>query len=154
MRRFKQELSDEETAKILLDGKTGVLGVIGDGGYPYTVPVNYVFNGGKIYFHCAKSGHKIDAINNCDKVSFCVVDKDDVCVEKFTTYFKSAIIFGRARVLQTDEEIFNAAEILGLKYIGDKVVVDKEIEGEWSALSCVEITVEHMSGKQAKELMV
>ena len=62
MRRKKQQLADEECRSILERGKTGVLAVNGDDGYPYAVPVNYVFSNGKIYFHSALSGHKVDAI--------------------------------------------------------------------------------------------
>ncbi len=152
MRRFKQELNEKETLEILANGKTGILGVIGDYGYPYTVPVNYVYENGKIYFHCAKAGHKLDAIRQCDKISLCVIEKDDIIKEELTTYFRSVIVFGRTRILETDEEIFNAAEIFGLKYNEDKEAVDKEIRREWNALCCVEITIEHMTGKEAIEL--
>lgn len=77
MRRFKQELSKEECMEILKNEPRGVLSVLGDDGYPYGMPVTHWYNekNGKIYFHGAKSGHKIDAIKNCDKVSFCVYDK-------------------------------------------------------------------------------
>lgn len=68
MRRYRQQLSQEETISILKSGKTAVLGVLGDDGYPYTVPINYVYADGKIYFHGAKSGHKIDAIKRCGRV--------------------------------------------------------------------------------------
>ena len=93
MRREKQQLSNQEAVRILEQGKTGVLAVISENGYPYTVPLNYVYYDGKIYFHSAKSGHKIDAIRACDKVSFCVVSKDDVIKEKLTTAYESAIFF-------------------------------------------------------------
>lgn len=152
MRRFKQELNEKETLEILENGKTGILGVMGDYGYPYTVPLNYVYENGKIYFHCAKVGHKLDAIRQCDKVSLCVIEKDDIIKEELTTYFRSVIVFGRARILETDDEIFNVAEIFGLKYNEDKEAVDKEIRREWNALCCVEITIEHMTGKEAIEL--
>lgn len=152
MRRFKQELNEKETLEILANGKTAILGVIGDYGYPYTVPVNYVYENGKINFHCAKTGHKLDAIRQCDKISLCVIEKDDIIKEELTTYFRSVIVFGRTRILETDEEIFNAAEVFGLKYNEDKEAVDKEIRREWNALCCVEITIEHMTGKEAIEL--
>ncbi len=152
MRRAKQALSEEETLAILAGGKTGVLGVIGDHGYPYTVPIHYAYHNGKIYFHCAKAGHKLDAIRQCDKVSLCVIEKADIIKAELTTYFRSIIVFGRARVLETEEETFHAAECFGLKYNEDKEVVDKEIKREWNALCCVEITIEHMTGKEAIEL--
>ena len=153
MRRKKQQLGSEETIAILKSGKTGILGVIGDEGYPYTVPVNYVYEDGKIFFHGAKAGHKFDAIRSCDKVSFCVIEKDDIVAEELTAYFRSAVVFGRARILEKEEEVFHAAEVLGLKYYDDKEFVDKEIRNEWKALSCVEIDVEHMTGKEAIELV-
>lgn len=152
MRRFKQQLSNEESIDILERGKTGILGLIGDEGYPYTVPVNYVYNDGKIYFHGAKAGHKIDAMRSCDKVSFCVIDKDDVIAEELTTYFRSVIVFGRVRILETEETI-EAARILGLKYYNNPEAVDKEIKRELSILCCFEITIEHITGKEAKELL-
>ena len=85
MRRFNQQISLSESIEILEKGKTGVLAVLGDNGYPYAVPLNYVYENGKIYFHCAKAGHKISAMQNCEKVSFCVIDKDDVSAEEITT---------------------------------------------------------------------
>lgn len=152
MRRFKQKLSKEETIEILKTGKTGILGLIGDESYPYTVPINYVYENSKIYFHCAKSGHKIDAIKKCNKVSFCVIEKDDIVKEKLTTYFRSVIIFGKAKILKNDDEIFYSAQLLGLKYSDDKQAIDKEIKQALKALCCVEIVVEHMTGKEAIEL--
>ncbi|MBS5063360.1 MAG: pyridoxamine 5'-phosphate oxidase family protein [Hungatella hathewayi] len=152
MRRFKQQLPETEMIQILENGKTAVLGVSGDDGYPYTVPINYVYADGKIYFHQAKSGHKYDSMKRCGKVSLCVIEKDDVVAEEFTAYYRSVIVFGRARILETDEEIFHAAQVLSLKYYNDKDAVEKEIQKAWKALSCVEITIEHMTGKEAIEL--
>ena len=62
-------------------------------------------------------------------------------------------IFGKARILQEDDEIYHAIETLGLKYNEDEVTVEKEIQREWKALCCIEITIEHISGKQAIELV-
>lgn len=153
MRRIRQQLPEEETVRILKEGKTGVLGVLGDDGYPYTVPVNYVYAGGRIYLHGAGSGHKADAIRRCGKVSFCVVEEDRVVKEELTTYFRSVILFGRARILEEEKEIRLAAKRLGLKYNDDPELVEREITREWKALTCMEIVVEHMTGKEAIELV-
>ena len=151
MRRFKQQLSEEEAVQILENGKTGVLAVLGDEGYPYTVPINYVYTDGKIYIHCANSGHKLDAIRACDKVSFCVIAQDDVVPEKLATRYRSAIAFCRARVLDEDEEKRAAAMALGLKYYDNSDVVEEEIKIYMKALACVELTIEHLTGKLSKE---
>ena len=152
MRRIRQQLTPEETADILRRGEYGVLAVLGDGGYPYAVPLNYVYLDGRVLFHCARSGHKLDAIRRSDRVSFCVVDRADVIPDALTTHFRSAIVFGRARVLEDDGEIRAAARALGLRYNPDADKVEREIDREWRALACVEIRVEHMTGKEAIEL--
>lgn len=152
MRRFKQQLSKEECEEILNNCKSGVLAVIGDNGYPYAVPLSYVYFNEKIYFHCAKEGHKVDALANNNKVSFCVVAKDDVVPEKLTTYFKSVIIFGKAKKLE-GKALQEAAMQLGLKYNKNEKSVKDEIQKALARMSCFEIQIEHITGKQAIELV-
>ena len=91
MRRKRQLLSDEESIGILKNATAGTLALLGDNDYPYAVPISYVYHERKLYFHSALAGHKVDAIRNCDKASFCVIDKDDVQPEKYTTFFRSVI---------------------------------------------------------------
>lgn len=169
MRRERQQLSREETLEILKSGKTAILALSGDGGYPYAVPVNYVFceadaaqknscgsnenSLGKILFHGAKTGHKIDSLERRQKVSLCVVQKDDIIKEKLTTAYKSVIVFGTARILQDEQEIFRAAEILGMRYNEDAQFVREEIRRTFDALCCVEIQIEHATGKQGSTLV-
>src|SRR5512140_495833 len=112
MRRKDQLLSQEETIAILQKGSSGVLGVSGDDDYPYTVPISYVYRDGKLFFHGAPSGHKIDGIRRNNKVSFCVINQDEVIQKSFTTHFRSAIVFGRARILTDDNERRKAMEYL------------------------------------------
>ena len=111
MRRSKQQLSQEETEAVLTRGTSGVLSVLGDGGYPYGVPLSYVYHDGKLYFHWALSGHKLDAVRACPKASFCVVDRDQVVPPEYTTYFRSAIAFGTVRVVEDPEEKQNLSLI-------------------------------------------
>ena len=152
MRRKKQKLTEKQCIDILKRAKTATL-ALRDDGYPYSVPVNYVYLDGKIYFHGAKSGHKIDAIKNNPKVSISIIDQEDVIEEELTTYFRSIILFGKAKILQDDDEIYQAVNALGLKYCDDEIAVEKEIQREWKALCCVEIIIEHLTGKQAIELV-
>lgn len=154
MRRKRQLLSPEETEAILRRGTAGVLAVSGDGGYPYAVPLSYVYAKGRIFFHCAKTGHKLDAIRRCEKVSFCVVDRDEVKPEEYTTYFRSAIVFGKARILEDDAEKRAAIELLAEKYCpADPEGRRREIEREYRQLCMVEITMDRMTGKEAIELV-
>ncbi|MDO5844666.1 MAG: pyridoxamine 5'-phosphate oxidase family protein [Methanocorpusculum sp.] len=154
MRRKRQQLSEDECIMILENSTSGTLALIGDGGYPYAVPLSYVYSNGKIFFHSALTGHKIDAVKNNEKVSFCVIDKDDIKPEKFTTYYRSVIIFGKARILNNDTEKRAAIELLTEKYSPDfKKEGVEEIEREFDKFSMIEILIEHITGKQGKELV-
>ena len=151
MRRKKQELSREETLEILKTSTSGVLAVSGDDGYPYTVPVSHAYQDGKLFFHCAIEGHKIDGILRNDKVTFCVIAKDEVIPEKFATDYRSAVVFGRARILTEDSERRAALECLVEKFSpGYLEEGQKEIERDWERVCVVEIQIEHMTGKSAK----
>ena len=156
MVRKKQQLTKEEAIELLKKEPRGVLSVLGDDGYPYGVPIDHWYNeeDGWIYFHSGKSGHKVDAIRSCSKASFCVIAEDNVMEEEFTTYFKSVIAFGKIRILEDMSEIRSAIEILSDKYCPvDVSLRDKEIEGAVSRLGMLEFTIEHLTGKEAKELL-
>ena len=153
MRRFKQQLNQEESRAVLERGTSGVLALAGDGGYPYAVPISYALDGDRLIFHCAKSGHKLDAIRREPKASFCVTAQDKVVPEEYTTYFRSVIAFGTIRVLE-GEEMRPAIERLALKYspLESEESRREEIEKTWKALCILELEVEHLTGKEAIEL--
>ena len=153
MRRFKQQLSEDECIEILKKSTSGVLGVIGDEGYPYTVPVSHAYKDGKLYFHGAKTGHKNDGIAGCEKVSYCVIAKDDIVQERVTTYFRSVICFGKARIIEDPEKRKQAAVLIGEKFAPDnREGYMNEIEKRFPPLAVFEITIEHMTGKESIEL--
>ena len=155
MRRFRQLLDDKLSADILTRSAVGVLALSGDDDYPYAVPVNYYYENGVIYIHGAVSGHKIDAIARNPKVSFCVVDENRNVPEEFTTYFRSVIAFGKARLVEDAEEKRLAAQKLADKFSPDEPAErrDAEIAREWKALGIIRIDIEHLSGKEAIELV-
>jgi nitroimidazol reductase NimA-like FMN-containing flavoprotein (pyridoxamine 5'-phosphate oxidase superfamily) len=152
MRRSRQELSESETIEIMKNGTTGVLAVLGDDDYPYAVPVNYLYRDGKIIFHGAKAGHKFEAMQKHDKVSFCVIGRDQIVPEKVTDYFRSAIAFGRVRMIDDPEEKMQAAHDLGRKYSPEEAVQD-DIGRSYRNVVMFEIEIEHLTGKQAVELL-
>lgn len=154
MRRNRQQLSDERCISILNRGSSGVLAVIGDEDYPYAVPLSYVYYDSKIYFHSAKSGHKTDAIAKNSKASFCVIDCDTVVPEKFTTCYRSVIVFGGIRILDNEEEKRAAIVRLAEKYSPQlKEQSLQEIEREYDRFCMAELKIEHMTGKESIELV-
>lgn len=156
MRRKKQQLSERDSKDVLLRRTFGVLAVQGDGGYPYAVPLSYIFDekANKIYFHCAKSGHKLEAVHQEEKVSFCVVDQDEIVPERFTTHFRSVIVFGRVRIIEDGEERVETIKKLMARYapLESGESLQKEIEAA-PQFVILELSIEHMTGKEAIELV-
>lgn len=153
MRRCKQSLSMEDIVGVMDRCTNGVLACLGDEGYPYAVPLSYIYFNGKIYFHSAKAGHKMDAITKNPKVSFSVIDEDNIVSEEYTTHFRSVITFGKIRVVEGDElrESFKA---LVEKYSEDQTeeARNKEIS-KCTQAHIIAIDVEHITGKEAIEFV-
>lgn len=155
MRRTRQALPPEEISAVLERGTSGVLALAGDDGYPYAVPISYVYDGERIYFHSARAGHKLDAVRREPKASFCVIDQDQIVPAEYTTYFRSVIAFGRIRVLEDEGEKRVAIEKLAVKYAPEDSPENRRqaIDREWKPLCMLEMTVDHLSGKEAIELV-
>lgn len=153
MRRFRQELPKPECDAILTAATSGTLALLGDNEYPYAVPISHVYADGKLYFHSAAAGHKVDAIRNHDKASFCVIAADEVRPSEFTTYFRSVIAFGRIRIVESEEERLRAATLLGERFNpGDAEGLEKEIANGLPRMLVLRLDIEHLSGKEAIEL--
>jgi len=151
MRRSKQLLSMEDTVAVMDRCTNGVLACIGDEDYPYAVPLSYVYFNGKIYFHSAKTGHKIDAILKNPKVCFTVIDEDTIVSKEYTSYFRSVLAFGKARIAE-DDEWLKAFKAIVEKYSGDQPeeAKHKAINGCTQAY-IIAIDIEHITGKEAIE---
>lgn len=147
MRRKDRELKNEDIIKILNNGEYGILSTISKDGYPYGVPVSYVYFNDSIYFHCATEGHKLDNILNNSKTSFSVVGGTCVLSDKFTTNYESAIVFGNAREVFDDEKNSVLLEILN-KYSPNYLEKGKEyIKNAGAKTKVIKIDIEHFSGK-------
>lgn len=153
MRRIKQQLPEEECLAILRNASAGVLAVTGDEGYPYAVPLSFVYDEGRLFFHSALTGHKVDAIRRDGRASFCIIDQDQVVPAKYTTYFRSVIAFGQARILTDDAEKRSALEKLAAKYSPAQAEGRMaEIERSFDRLCIIELAITHFTGKEAIEL--
>ena len=153
MRRFKQALSREECLDILREEKRGVLSVLGEGGYPYGVPMDHWLDeeNGRLYFHGAKSGHKLDALRASDKVSYCVVDGGTPVEGQWYLVFRSVIVFGRIREVTDWATTERACWGLARKFTDDEDYIRQDIEGAKNRVLCLELTPEHISGKRVTE---
>jgi len=150
IRRKDRKLEVEEAKELLKKEVYGVLSTVGEDGYPYGVPVKYVYIDDSIYFHCAREGHKLDNIFFNDKVSFCVVGNTEVLPEIFSMKYESVIVFGRAMEVNGDEKEKALLEIIN-KYSRDYLEKGKEyIKNSGDATKVIKIRIEHISVKGRK----
>ncbi len=153
IQRKKQKLSAEECTDILKNEKRGVLSVIGDDGYPYCFPINHFYNDsdGMIYFHSGKTGHKIDSVKNCDKVSFCVYDGGFKNENEWALNIKSVIVFGRISIVEDFEKAIDISRRLSYKFTNDSEYIEREINTFGKAVLVLKLQPEHITGKLVKE---
>lgn len=153
MRRIKQQLGAEECARVLVEQPRGVLSLLGDDGYPYGVPMDhwYCEAENRLYFHCAKVGHKLDAIAGCDKASYCVIDEGFRREGEWALNFNSVIAFGRMRVVEDEDRKREICSNLVRKFTDDEAYLQRELENAFGRVCCLALEIEHMNGKRVNE---
>jgi len=153
MRRPKNAIPDEQAKKLLREEKRGVIAMNGDDGYPFAIPVDYFYDetAGKIYFHGAKSGYKVDALRRCDKVCFTVYGGETIREEAWAPYLRSVVVFGRCRLLEQSPETMALLKRFAMKYYPEEQLADEEIRQDGAAAQLFEIEIHHLSGKEVQE---
>ncbi|MDO5444338.1 MAG: pyridoxamine 5'-phosphate oxidase family protein [Eubacteriales bacterium] len=153
MQRIRQQITQEECIEILKKEPRGVLSVLGDNGYPYGMPMNFWYDEteGSICFHGGKTGHKIDAVRNCDKVSFCVYDQGYRREKEWALNIKSVIVFGRISEITDENAAIEISRELSRKYTSDSDYIDEEIRKAGSATLCLRLVPEYITGKLVNE---
>ena len=153
IRKKKNEISAEATEQLLLQCRRGVLAVNGVEGYPYAIPINFYFDreNKKVYFHGAKTGHKIEALRACNKVCFTVYGNETIKGETWAPYMQSAVVFGRCRLMENNTEAMARLKQFAMKYYPEEQLADEEIARAGKAAQLFEIEIEHLSGKEIQE---
>lgn len=153
IRRVKNEISQEEALALLRQNRRAAFSVNGDGGYPYTVPVNFYYDEAdrKIYVHSAKQGHKIDAIKADGKV--CLTTWDDGCLDPgdWAYHVSSCVVFGRAKLIEDRQVTEEKVRKLARKYYPSAEEIEEEIQRSVSAVQLIAIEIDHISGKKVHE---
>ncbi len=153
MRRFKQQMTEEECREMLKNGKRATLSVLGDDGYPYGLPVNFFFEEeeNRIYIHSAGEGHKLDSIRKCDKVSFTLINEVCKDSESWFWYVDSVIVFGKATLITDLKTVYDKTGKIGLKYMPSKEECEATLAKYANEVTLISIEIEHMTGKHVKE---
>lgn len=153
IRKKKNELDKNAAENLLQCSRRGILAVNGDDGYPYAIPINYIYDreAQKIYFHGARVGHKVDALKSCDKICFTVYGNETVKEESWAPFMQSTVVFGRCHFVESGERAVALLKQFAMKYYPDEQMVDEEIARAGKAAQIFEIEIEHLSGKEVQE---
>lgn len=151
--RKNHQLTPEDCINLLRTETRGVLSVLGDEGYPYGMPMNHWYNDADscIYFHCGKSGHRLDALNRCAKVSFCVFDRGFQKDGEWALNVKSVIVFGNIEIIDDSDMIALITRQLCYKFTHDEAYIQKEIQAYAPQTLLLKLIPAHMCGKWVKE---
>lgn len=150
MRREKQQLSEEKIRKILDRNTSGVLSLLDENGYTYGVPMSYVLLNDKLYFHSAAEGAKLNAVRFHNKVSFTIIDQDEVMWDELNTKYRSVIVFGQVRIVTDQTEKDEAVRALGRRYASE--MQEEELESyiaKHPNVEMIALDIEHMTGKKS-----
>ena len=149
--RIKQQLSDEESLEVLKKAKRGVLSVIGDGGWPYGIYLNPHFENGRIFFHGAKEGHKIDALKKDARASFTVIDEGTKDEGGWAYTFKSVVVFGRVEFVEDQNEAVEICRRLARRFNPSEADIEDEIRRAAAHVQVFALIPEHITGKRVHE---
>jgi nitroimidazol reductase NimA-like FMN-containing flavoprotein (pyridoxamine 5'-phosphate oxidase superfamily) len=153
IRKKKNEISVDKAKALLHSSRRGVLAVNGDDGYPYAIPINYLYDeeNEKIIFHGAKAGHKVDALKKNDKICFTVFGNETVKEEAWAPFLQSAVVFGRCHLVESQEDAIALVKKFAAKYYPNMDMVNEEAALSGRAVQMFEIEIEHLSGKEVQE---
>ena len=153
IRKRKNEIGVDAVNRLLHNARRGIFAVNGDDGYPYAIPVNYLYDeeNQKIYFHGARVGHKADAIKKCDKVCFTVFGNETIKKESWAPFVQSVVVFGRCHLVESGARTTALLKRFAMKYYPSEQLVDEEITHSGKAVQIFEIDVEYLSGKEIQE---
>lgn len=149
MRRKDRQIPEAEARALLEKAEYGVLASASAEGLPYATPLSYVFLEGKIYFHCARTGQKVENISAMPDVCFCVVGATQPVYDgSFSTFYESALAFGRACLVENTQEKTAALRALCEKYLPEHMdKADDDIAQSFARTALWCINVEYVSGK-------
>ena len=153
IRKIKNEINQEDVKELLKTSRRGILAMNGDDGYPYAIPVNYFYDEteGKIFFHGAKAGYKVDCLKSSDKVCFTVIGSEMIRAEEWAPYMQSVVIFGRCQLIDDKQNAMKRLKDFAMKYYPSAEMVLDEIKADGKATQMFEIDIEHMTGKEVQE---
>lgn len=149
IRRQDRLLPEEKAYRLLETGEYGMMSMVTPDGFPYGIPVNYVWDDKEvIYVHCAPQGKKLDCLSSSQAVSFCIVGNTHVISKKFTTNYESIIMACHAELGLEEAERMKALQLLIKKYApAFQETGEKYAQGSFHRTEIIKLTIKSFTGK-------
>ena len=151
MRRNKQQLAEDEALEVLKNAKRGVLSVIGDDGWPYGIHLNPYLEDGRLYFHGAKTGHKIDSLRKDARASFTVIDEGVKDEGGWAYTFRSVIVFGHVEFIDDQARALEICRHLARRFNPNESDIEDEVRRAGQYVQVFALVPEHITGKRVHE---
>jgi Predicted flavin-nucleotide-binding protein len=153
IRRKDRAISEEEARALLEKCEYGFMATADGNGQPYCIPLSYIVMNNAVYFHCAPAGHKLDNIAGNPLASFSVVGATQPVFDGgFSTYYESAVVFGKVRPVMDDKEKREALVALVEKYLPEDMdKCDTAIDKSWSRTAVFAISMDRVTGKSKRQ---
>ena len=153
MRRFKQKISEEECIEVLKTAPRGIMSFHGENGYPYGIPLNQYYDeeDGKLYFHGARKGLKLDLIAQDNKVCFTTMDEGFIREDEWALNIKSVVCLGRVETVTDHKRALEQCRKIALKYYPTEEAAEEEVKKDGNRAIILVMTIDRMTGKLVNE---
>ncbi len=152
-RMKKHQLNDGQITDLLKKASVGTIATIDENGYPYAVPVHFIYNDDMIYFHGLPKGKKINNIMANNKICFQIYDMKGLILDDapcdVNTEYESVVIMGMAAIVKDQKlKATVLSEIVGkyTSHLKETKLPDNMIK----STAVVEITIKECTGKYYK----
>ena len=156
LRRQDRAMAREACEQLMDRALVGRVGTVGSDGWPYVTPVNFVYDAasGRVYLHCANSGHLLDNLASSPLACFEVDEPGDILgsgpdVCETSQLYQSVITFGKGSVVGDEEERLQVLRMFAVKYV-DRLMPGRSYSQGFptaGATAVITILVEQMTGK-------
>lgn len=153
VRKIKNELDEKTTKEVLKKAPRGVLALNGDDGYPYGLPLNYVYDedNNVLYFHGTKTGYKIDCIEKSPKASFTALLEEGVSDDGWSKNVSSVVAYGLLEEIEDSDFARDALVKLAQKYYPSEDLIEDNIKANFKNTKMLAFHINYMTGKRVNE---
>lgn len=153
MRRKDRQTDETFAINLLKNCEYAILSMVNEEGRAYAIPISHVLDEEQrvVYFHCARSGYKIELLKRDPRVCLTGVGDTLLIPEKNTTEFESFVLNGRAEFVEEEEEKIHALRLIMEKFAASNLHnFEEALNRSLKVTGIIKIHIEEISGKRKK----